>query len=143
MIDCHVAANHHYASALAAYPIGESIDECEMSDVLDDRLKLDTVTPLEGGEIPKFRIHDDGIQRTREVAYRIRRGIDRVEIFKVAGDRRRPGARRIARFQRIVQRLRDADDMRAVVNERLHGFESNAAAASGHDHSLAGQIDAG
>src|SRR5258708_29158311 len=114
-----------------------------MWGVPEERLKLNTVTPVEGGKIQKSRIHDDGIQRTGEVEYRIRRGIDRVEIFKVAGDRRRPGTRRIARCPRIVQRLRDADDMRAVGNERLHGFESNAAAASGHDHSLAGQIDAG
>ncbi len=33
--------------------------------------------------------------------------------------------------------------MRAVGNKRLHGLESNAGRASGYDHSLARQIDAG
>ena len=60
-----------------------------MSDVLDDGLKFDAITSLRNREIPVLRIDDDGIQRTREPAYRIRGEVDRVEIREVAGDRRR------------------------------------------------------
>jgi hypothetical protein len=51
--------------------------------------------------------------------------------------------RRIARRPCIIDRSRKADDMRAVGSKRLHGFESDAGLASGYDHSLARQIDAG
>ena len=49
----------------------------------------------------------------------------------------------MTRRARIIERTCEPDDMCAVGNECLHGFESDAAAASGHDHSLAGQIDTG
>jgi len=138
-----IAADHDDPPAVVADSLGEPIDQRKMSDVLDNGLKFDVVTPATDGGIRELRSRDDGVQRSGEVAYRVRRGVDRVEIRKVAGDRCRPVARRIARCPRILECLCEADDMRAVGNESLHGFESNAAAASGHDHSFAGQIDAG
>ena len=43
----------------------------------------------------------------------------------------------------MIERSCKADDMRSVGNKRLHDFESDAGRASGYDHSLARQIDAG
>jgi hypothetical protein len=142
VIHGRIAARYHDSSAVAANPIGEAVDERKMAEVIADKLKFDTATPRWDGGVGAFRVRDDGIQRTKEVADRIHRRVDRVEIGKVAGNRRRRCPRLVARRASLVERSCEADDMRTVGNEGLHGFESNAAMASGHDHPLAGQIDA-
>jgi hypothetical protein len=41
----HIAARHHDPTAIAANPMGQPVDERKMPDVLDIKLKFDTVTP--------------------------------------------------------------------------------------------------
>jgi hypothetical protein len=143
VIHARLAAHHHDPSAMAANSIEESIDERKMPDVIDHQRKLGTVTPRWARGVGALRIRDDGIERAGKLADRIRRKVDGGEIGKVAGNRRRRSTRGIACRPSILVNSRQTDDVRTIGNERLHYFESNAAVASGHDHSLAVQIDAG
>ncbi|MDB6085023.1 MAG: hypothetical protein JWN43_2904 [Gammaproteobacteria bacterium] len=142
-LDAGIAAYDHDPARPAPNGIGKAIHEREMRDVIDEKLRFDTVKCLQGGRVRHSGIRDDGIQRAAQAAYGIRRCVDRFEVRQVAADGHRRRTRRFARRASAVERSCEADNLRTIGNEGLHRFETDAGIAARGDDSLSGEIDAG
>jgi hypothetical protein len=68
MLDARIAAYDHDPAGPAPNHIHQPIDEREMSDVVDEELKLNAITGLQSWEIRDPRIRDEGIQRTGQAS---------------------------------------------------------------------------